>query len=384
MRLTLIGLLLIMMTLLSGCWSLNEAERMLYIHAIGIDYKDNQYEIYAQIINFANVAKSDTPRSEIEQAEVGFATGNTIEDAIFNLYRSTDERVFWGHLTFIIFSEEALKDQRMNAAIDVFTRFIETRYRILLYSTQDPVKDVLLTVPIINTAINLSKLGDPANSYQQESFIEPVDMRRLLIGLNEPNHEMAIPLISVINNWESAKGIKKIPMLSGVSLITPDDYKGFIAGKEVNGLQWMNNDTKRGEISFLVDENDKNSLVSVTLSKVRVEVKPIVEKETVRFDIKVSMDATPNSVPYKVKTEVLIKGLEEAIKREIKVTYKEALDRDVDIYRLSEHVYRKNNMTWKKFQKDGKIELTEDSIRTLDVDIRKFKAGRKSLSDTFK
>lgn len=51
---------------------------------------------------------------------------------------------------------------------------------------------------------------------------------------------------------------------------------------------------------------------------------------------------------------------------------------------LSEHVYRKNNMTWKKFQKDGKIELTEDSIRTLDVDIRKFKAGRKSLSDTFK
>src|SRR5699024_10000010 len=133
MRLTLIGLLLIMMTLLSGCWSLNEAERMLYIHAIGIDYKDNQYEIYAQIINFANVAKSDTPISEIEQAEVGFATGNTIEDAIFNLYRSTDERVSWGHLTFIIFSEEALKDQRMNAAIDVFTRFIETRYRILLY-----------------------------------------------------------------------------------------------------------------------------------------------------------------------------------------------------------------------------------------------------------
>lgn len=39
---------------------------------------------------------------------------------------------------------------------------------------------------------------------------------------------------------------------------------------------------------------------------------------------------------------------------------------------------------WKKLEENGKVDLTEDSIRSLNIDITKVKTGRKSLTDTLK
>ena len=39
------------------------------------------------------------------------------------------------------------------------------------------------------------------------------------------------------------------------------------------------------------------------------------------------------------------------VKKEIRTTYKEALTKDIDIYRLSEQLYRENVKVWKKIEK---------------------------------
>ncbi|MFJ8513167.1 Ger(x)C family spore germination protein [Lysinibacillus xylanilyticus] len=88
--------------LLSGCWDVTEAQRMYYVDGLGIDYKDGQYEIYLQLINFSNVAKSENPNPQAVQGEVGQSKGKTLEEALFKLYRSIDQKLFWGHMTFII------------------------------------------------------------------------------------------------------------------------------------------------------------------------------------------------------------------------------------------------------------------------------------------
>ena len=58
--------LLVMTTLLlSGCWDVTEPQRMYYINAIGIDFKDSQYEVYMQILNLDAVAKSEQPNPDV-------------------------------------------------------------------------------------------------------------------------------------------------------------------------------------------------------------------------------------------------------------------------------------------------------------------------------
>lgn len=371
----------ILVAMLSGCWGKNEPERMLYIHGFGIDYEDAEYKIYGQIINFKNVAKSDQPSADPNQSEVGYASGKTVDEAIFKLYNSADEKIFWGHLTYIILSEEALKNGAMNSVIDTLIRYRETRYQVWLYSTDDSVKDVLLTAPIINTAITLSKLGDPMNSYEQESLVEPVDIRRMIIGLNEPGHEMVIPYIAIIESWETTEGNDKVAQLAGVGLITPKEFKGFIKREKMYGLKWMNDKTKRGEVTFSLN-SDEEDVMSVILQSPKVQVKPIVEGDSVKFDIDVTMQGEASAIPIKIKKDEIKKKAEQEIKRQIEETYKEALKKDVDIYRLSEYLYRKDVKAWKRLQQNGKVELTEDSIRTLNVKITELKSGRKSFTET--
>lgn len=373
----------IVILLLSGCWSIREVERLLYIHGIGVDFVDGEYVVYVQIINFMNVAKSESPNSTTEQAEVGVGRGKTMEDAIFEIYKTADEEIFWGHLSFIILTEEVLKDGRMNQVIDSFIRFIKTRYRIFVYSTQSPLMDLLHVVPVISKATNLSKIADPMNSYHQESFIEPLDIRRMIIRMDEPPKEVAVPLVNVSSNWEAVKGPIKSFRLAGAGIITRQHFKGFITDGELDGLEWMTKKTKEGGVSFSLDGEEEDSYAAANLNKVRVKITPIFEKGKFRFDIAISMTALSTIVPHNTNPDLFKKKIIEKVKEEIMTTYRAALAKDVDIYRLSEHAYRKNFAEWKNVQKDGKIELNENSIRKLHVKIRRLDTGRKELEETF-
>lgn len=121
-----IAIIIVMLTttlLMSGCWDVTEPQRMYYVQGVGVDYKDNEYTAYLQIINFANVAKTESANPEAAPTEIGQAKGKTIEEAIYKLYRSMDQEVFWGHMTFLLFSESAMKDERAIAVIDTFYAF---------------------------------------------------------------------------------------------------------------------------------------------------------------------------------------------------------------------------------------------------------------------
>lgn len=373
--------LIVSAILLSGCWDVHEPERMYYIHGVGIDFKNDEFEVYYQIIDFIGVAKSESPPPDVAQAEVGSAKGKTLDEALFKLYHSLDKRLYWGHLMYLVFSEELVKQAEINSAIDTFNRYRDTRYQTWVYFTKDPVKDVLLTTPILNKGITLSKMGDPMNSYSQESFVEPIDFRKLIIRLNEPSHEVAVPLIAVSEKWETEKGADKITFLKGVGVIAPTEFKGYLEGKQVRGLQWMTEETMRGEVTVKVEE-DQGKHYTIVLEKIGVEVKSHVEQGKTVFDIKLSMNAAVSGFQGHAKRKEIEKAVVEEVKKEVLTTYKAGLEKKMDVYRLSEYVYRQHVAAWKMQQQDGKIELTEDSIRHINVHLRKLISGRKTFIET--
>ena len=87
-------------------------------------------------------------------------------------------------------------------------------------------------------------------------------------------------------------------------------------------------------------------------------------------------------VSKKATENAIRKGVIKKVKEEIKTTYEAGLKLDVDIYRLSEHLYRNNVKVWKILENNGKIPLTEESIRIINVEIDKIKSGRKTFSET--
>lgn len=60
------------------------------------------------------------------------------------------------------------------------------------------------------------------------------------------------------------------------------------------------------------------------------------------FDVEIAVIALGNIIPP---------GVKDTIKEKVMKTYKEALEHETDIYRLSEHVYRYYNKEWAKLRK---------------------------------
>lgn len=380
-----IMLVILMLTttlLMSGCWDVTEPQRMYYVQGVGVDYKDNEYIAYIQLMNFANVAKTEQSNPQAAPTEVGKATGKTIEEAIYKLYRSMDQEVFWGHMTYLLFSEKAMESEHAIPIIDTFLRFRETRYHIWVYCTQDPIEEVLLVSPILEKSPTATKLSNPKNTSRQESFVEPVNLRQLVIGLNEPNHEMKVPFISINQDWETAKESRTETVFAGVGILSKNTFKGFIKGNTARGIEWMNNETKQGEITIKLNNTEERDYLTVDIKKLDVNVKPIVENTQVKFEVYLKFNTILNGFKGKVTASQVRKKVESEVKKEIMATFQEGLNMDADVYRLSEYLYRDNVKVWKNIQKDGKIPLTKDSISKIDIHINKVSPGRKSFEET--
>lgn len=301
-----------------------------------------------------------------------------MDEALFKLYHAIDERVYWGHLSLLIFSEEALKKERVNSVLNTLTRYTDTRYNIWVYCTDQPLDQFFITVPVLNKGISLTVIGDPRNSYEQESFIDPIDVRRLIIALDEPGHDANIPYISLKKDWQTQDGVESTIKINGVGVVTTKEFKGYIKNDDVSGLQWMSNQAKRGEITTKY----KEKYLTVTLRNINVKIKPVVNGNNVKFDINIEFNATLASFEENLTSTEIKKQVIEEMKKEIKQTYQAGLEKNMDIYQFSEVLYRKDVKTWKKLQQNGNIKLDNNTIGKININVEKLTSGRKSFKET--
>lgn len=373
--------LLLSVFLLGGCWDSNEPERMLYIHGLGVDYEDGQYVTYAQIIDFSNIAKSEQPNNpDAIQAEVGRGKGRTLSEAMHDLYESADQKINWGHFSYVVFSEAFLKSGQMNMVLNTFTRFSETRYNIWVYSTKDPLEEVMLTTPLINRAISLSKLSDPLNSYEQQSLIEPLNIRKLIIDLTEPSYVSSIPFVKLIEDWTTKKGKEPVTLIAGGSLITATQFKGILQQEEARGLQWLNDKTQESGLT-IEDVGNEKQTISFIFEHLHVDVKPVFEEQQLFFDVYVHGNATLRSFAESLSQKEMKEAIQKQITKEIRTTFEAALALDADVYRLGEYLYRQSPTKWKEL-KD--VPLSEDSLRNIHIRVEKLIVGRKEYKEVIK
>ncbi|MEK5231837.1 Ger(x)C family spore germination protein [Lysinibacillus sp. FSL K6-0232] len=373
--------MLVATLLLTGCWDVTEPQRMYYVRGVGVDYEDNEYITYLQIINFATVAKTEQANPDAAPTEIGQARGKTVEEAIYKLYRSMDQDVFWGHMTFLLFSEKALQNEHAISVIDTFLRFRETRYHIWVYCTQDPIEDVLLVSPLLKRSPTAAKLSNPKNIAEQNSFVDPINLRQLVIGLNEPSYEISIPYVTINKNWETEQEDTTETSFSGVGVLSKDSFKGFIKGQAARGIEWMSDETNQAEVTVQLN-NDEQDHLTVDIKKLSVNVKPIVHNNQAAFDVLLKFNVVLNGFKGKLSSDEVREKVSAEIKKEIMDTFKKGLEMDTDVFRLSEYLYRNNVKVWKKVEQDGKIPLTEDSIRKIDIHINKISPGRKTFAET--
>ncbi|MED4599984.1 Ger(x)C family spore germination protein [Paenibacillus validus] len=362
---------------LTGCWSRYEVQNMNYVTAVGIDYADSQYIIYAQLLDFSTVAKLEgQQKAEQPPVWIGRGKGISFTEAANDLYSTSQQRLNWGQISAIFFSERLLKERKVGEVLELIDRYHEIRYLAWVFSTRDPLDEVLIATPFLRLSPKASILHNPEQNFRQRSILAPIRLQKFVMDSNEKAKTSYIPELSVRKDqWKENQKPHELLRYSGIQIYDKDKYYARMSLEEIKGLPWLNKHTIRLPVDLFSD----NKLVAVLVAeKPEYDVKPRVKYDKAYFDISVKVKAGVNELHADVTEQELTQLAQKKIEHQIRQTFQTAFEKRIDIYNLGESLFRRNPYAWKRIA-SGTV-LNKDSLRTINVNVQIVYPGRYKLS----
>jgi len=352
----------------TGCWSSYEIQQVDYAKAIGVDFKDGMYHIYVQTLDFASIAKSESS-SKNEEAPpiwVGHAEGKTMSLALNELWRASQLHIAWGHVTAIVLAESVLNNKHIKDVFDMLGRFPEARYTTWVYGTRDSLLDILSTASIYNLSPLDSVLHNPLPSYMENSLFAPVLSFELISAHNDQATTTYLPAIALNKDlWLQNKKKHELFLIEGAFFERSGKKFEFLPRSELPGYHWLINNMRRAPL-LIQKDNVIYGALSVGLPTIKI--KPVIRGDNVTFRIDAKYLTALYEYLIPMSYDEMTRVSEARLKEQIMQTYRNGLERGVDVYGLQEKLYRKDPKLWHKLSGNGeKLILTEDSIEELNI-----------------
>jgi len=369
---------LLLLFLLTGCWSKYEVQNINYVSAVGIDYVEGQYNIYAQLLDFSTVGKLEGQREADEPPVwIGRGEGISFTEAANDLYSSSQQRINWGQVSAILFSERLLKEQKVGEVLELINRYREIRYLTWVYSTRDPLNEILIATPFFRLSPKASILHNPEQNFRQRSILAPVRLQNFVMDSNEKAKVSYIPELSVRKDqWKENHKPQEPLEYSGLQIYDQDNYYARMSLDEIKGLPWLNKHTVRIPVDLFSD----HKLVAVLVAEdTEYDIKPTTKHDKAYFDISVKVKFGINELHADLTEQELTRMAEKKIEQQIRETFQIAFENKIDIYNLGESLFRRNPSAWKRIASGGTV-LNKDSLRTVNVNAQIVYAGRYKIS----
>lgn len=374
-------ILLFSTLLLGGCWDSRDIQDLIYIIGLGFDFDGKGYIVYAQALDFTNVAKQESSKvASPPQIWVGKGKGHTVNDAFNDLYNSTQSRIFWGHATALLFSERLLKKgiTEVDEAFDMINRFRELRYNIWMYGTDEPIEKILTIAPMFNLSPLSSILHEPSDIYRQKSVIPPVYFYEAIRSYREPGRTAYVPVLALSSSrWSKNEKPHRLLQIKGAYFNYNRTFRGFISYGNLYGFQWLNRKTVRAPITIY--NGQKKPIASLVLTKPKYKITPSVIDGKAYFDVKLVVHANINELIDNISEKKLQKQAEMIVTSEIRKVFQNGLKIKADVFNFGDVLYKKAPHKWKEVKKRNPLVVDKDSLRSLKVFVHLSYSGKYKL-----
>jgi len=352
----------------SGCATdIKNIEKLNYATALGVDFKDGKYYGYVQFIDFQSVAKTSDGKKEAAKVWVGEGMGSTYEESLFQIYRTAQERVYWGHVTAVLISEAALKEGFLSI-YDSISRYYEFRLTPWVFATRESVKDILSVTGFYERSPLSTIIHEPKGIYSQTSIVKAIKVQALVRQITEPGYTVCIPSLSVNKkSWTTKDEPDPKLTIDGAVFLKDDRFKSFIPMKDLSGLRWIQRGTIRAAIP--VPTKEKPSF-QVVVDNPRTKLK-YDELDRPQFDIHMKakgyiVSRTDNRI---IEFQELNEQTRKAIREEIRKVFLAGVKKKTDVLNLEYNLYRYHFSRWQAMSSVEDRLLTEDAIRNINIDL---------------
>lgn len=379
--------LILLILLLSGCWSSVEIHNMAITNVIGIDINAaGEYEVTAAIVRPGALFSPAMTEKMIDDHQNNFifetATGKTISKALYKLSNSIPEKIYLGHMNILLVSKKVAQE-RMQPTLDYFQR--ETRFRpnIKLIVTKEKVSEIIKTAPEFNATLGLeildytkvsrnvaanviADISQFMKSYTSNTS-DPVTgvlstANKLGLNVSSENH----PLSTELEDKVSMAGI------GGTAVFKHGKLYGFLNENESRGMLWVRGNVKN-EIIELNCGNNPNENVSIVIRDTTSQYIPDSTSPSEKLSVKINIKADineitcPNMELDSENLEQLNQQLEKLVTKEVKtILAKVQKQWQTDVFAFGEAIYQKSPSRWDKIAPNWR----KNGLKNLQINLQ--------------
>lgn len=373
-RLTAAVLPILACLLLAGCWDEVNLQDVSYISALGVDYEDNKYVIYAQLINFSAIAKTETPQSQEQKFWIGRGEGDSVLLAFYDLSRSGYKALNLEHLKTIVVHQRGL--DKIADVLDGLNRQRASRYTSLLYGTNAPIRSLFTTENFFEQSALNSTLYIPKPHENQYTFVDALRMQSVVQLLREPAMTTLLADINTTESyWKHGNESMKTQIISGVHIFKNFRYLGYVEEKDLLGVRWLNESFKKVFMKAGGDENE--ATVSITKAKFNLKAKTNADKP--QFHLKIRLTGHIVELDGELSKREIVASIEERIKGELEAAYTFGVNRGMDLFQLEHNLYRYHHRFWKDHIKHNEWKPDKNQL-LIEVDFDLADTGKFGLT----
>ncbi|MEH7350491.1 Ger(x)C family spore germination protein [Gottfriedia acidiceleris] len=364
-------LLFVPILLLTGCWDQKQLSQLTYVSALGVDYVNNEFVLYFQVLDFTTIGKSEQGSSGTEGPNIwiGKGKGSTFAMAWNAIYNSTQQKTLFGQISSVVFSKAALGKKQVAESMDTMERFIDARITPWIYTTKEPIDKIFAIEPLLPNSPIMTILHLPNGNYEQHSLISPMKVVEFAALINEPSASIIVPTIGIkYELWK--KDDKNMPMMNinGAFLFYKKKEPQWLSKDDLIGLRWVDQNTENTPLSL--DEKNGKLKAVLPIKKPNIKIQTKISKAGVpKFNMNIQVNATADQLNSQFSNKLLKNEVEKKIKKEILETYSIGISKKLDVFHLEEELYRNNYSSWKSITKKNNFPLTSHSLGTIKVKV---------------
>lgn len=351
------GSLALICMLLSGCWDEVNLQNMSYITALGIDYKEGQFTIYAQMLTFSAIAKTESPQTKTAPVWIGKSQGDSVQMAYFNLSRASYTALSLEQLKTIVVHERALN--HLGDVLDGLNRQRAARYTTVLFGTNMPLEKLFTTDYFLNQSPLNSPLYEPELNESQYTFANVQTMQTFVQQVRDPGMTAMLPALDATESyWLQSKKKISTQFISGVHVFKNLAYQGFAVEKDVLGIRWLNPAFQK--VFTKVELDGSMATISINGSSAKRRAK--LSGEDARFELNIELKGHIVEMDGQMSKQQLTVLVEQKVKEEIEAAYRYGVQKKMDLLQLEHVLYRYHNSYWKANAAAGKWRPRADAL----------------------
>lgn len=368
--------LFLITSVLTGCWSSYEINKLAIITLLGIDLDaTGNFHVSALVVQ-PTVSSGGTQGGGRMEPSVLIAssTGKGLYDSMRKLSSALPKKVYWSHLQAIIIGQEAAKE-KMLPALDIMLRQHEFRNNIELLVTKGKAAEIIGLKPNLQGSMGaevhgiikfsqktaMTLVNDIAHFTQDMSS----DTRDHITGEISPSIEKGV---------EIRKNNEKTPAVSikGTAVFKGNRLAGWMNKEETRGVMFLLDKVKGGMVEIPCSNNASGTInLQFTSVSSRKSPKFVNGKPEMNVTINANAEVDEVTCPGVHLNSAQIEKWNALLEQEIRKCIDKALQKGqkdwvTDVFQFGDAIYKKYPREWNDLRPHWK----EDGLKNMPVHLK--------------